>query len=309
MESRFDEVAKALAEGVSRREALRRLSLGLTSAFLASVGLARGSWAAPRADCRSRCDGLRGRDKNQCMGVCQSCSSASCVSGSAGSMTCCGSAGQVCCRGACVPLGTTQDCSFCGDTCGANLICTNGSCQCPQGLANCNGGCVDTATDPQNCGGCGKTCSPPYYGALMVCVNGVCGLSTCPTGQLLCSGVCVPSDANNCGRCGNICTAPSSVCLPDPNGSVNCCNAQDVCGGSCCRRGSSNHCCNGACIDLADVHNCGDCGADCSALLLTDFQTNVTCSRDTTCSSGYVCCGVHSSGTVVQCVCSGSAPA
>jgi hypothetical protein len=37
---------------------------------------------------------------------------------------------------------------------------------CPPGLADCNGTCVDQATDPANCGGCGTACQS--------CVNGRC---------------------------------------------------------------------------------------------------------------------------------------
>ena len=40
MSDEFDELAKGLAQSVTRRQALRRLSVGLAGAVLASLGLA-----------------------------------------------------------------------------------------------------------------------------------------------------------------------------------------------------------------------------------------------------------------------------
>jgi hypothetical protein len=47
MEHRFDELAKALAEGVSRREVLRRLGGGLAAAALVCLGLGNASVHGP----------------------------------------------------------------------------------------------------------------------------------------------------------------------------------------------------------------------------------------------------------------------
>jgi hypothetical protein len=41
---RFNELAKALAEGASRREALRRMGGGLVTSLLACIGLQRLAW-------------------------------------------------------------------------------------------------------------------------------------------------------------------------------------------------------------------------------------------------------------------------
>jgi hypothetical protein len=46
MGNRFDELAKDLARGVSRREALRRLGGGLLGAAIAAVGLGLGNASA-----------------------------------------------------------------------------------------------------------------------------------------------------------------------------------------------------------------------------------------------------------------------
>ncbi len=48
--------------------------------------------------------------------------------------------------------------------------------QCPgQGLVCCLGTCVNTTNDPQNCGGCGTTCS----GLSSMCHQAVCAPAAC----------------------------------------------------------------------------------------------------------------------------------
>ena len=41
MDKQFDELSKSLAEGVSRREAVRKFGIGLAGALMASLGLGR----------------------------------------------------------------------------------------------------------------------------------------------------------------------------------------------------------------------------------------------------------------------------
>jgi len=45
MDKQFDELSKSLAEGVSRREALRKFGIGLAGVLLAAVGFSRSAWA------------------------------------------------------------------------------------------------------------------------------------------------------------------------------------------------------------------------------------------------------------------------
>jgi hypothetical protein len=52
---------------------------------------------------------------------------------------------------------------------------------CPAGLTSCSGVCVNTKTDPNNCGHCGNTCE-----VRPVCVNGKC--LVCPAGTQPCCG-------------------------------------------------------------------------------------------------------------------------
>jgi hypothetical protein len=75
MGKRFDDFAKALARGVSRREALRHLGGCLAGTLLAlwDVGKARAA-PSPRSACQEYCQGylgLRGRDLGECMQLCE----------------------------------------------------------------------------------------------------------------------------------------------------------------------------------------------------------------------------------------------
>ncbi len=80
-------------------------------------------------------------------------------------------------------LAVLAGCSGGGDTC-------NGV-----GERECNGVCVDTNTDKQNCGGCGNTC-----GGTATCEAGRC---VCSGGLDYCNGACVnyQTDRQNCGGC------------------------------------------------------------------------------------------------------------
>src|SRR5262245_9772536 len=56
-ETGFDALAKAIASGVSRRDALRRIAGSLAGAVLASLGLGKKAWSGPTANsqCQSFC--------------------------------------------------------------------------------------------------------------------------------------------------------------------------------------------------------------------------------------------------------------
>jgi len=93
--------------------------------------------------------------------------------------------------------------------------------RCPGGLSRCGGGCIDTRTDPANCGACGKAC-PSYPDANSTCTGGTCGYTCSKSSMRIfedCNGIAadgcesnLASDRGNCGKCGNAC-ADGLVCL------------------------------------------------------------------------------------------------
>ncbi|HEY2729044.1 MAG TPA: LamG-like jellyroll fold domain-containing protein, partial [Polyangia bacterium] len=87
----------------------------------------------------------------------------------------------------------------------ARLACSGSTCAaCPAGQVACSGSCVTTATDGNNCGGCGITCNTSFGES---CIASVCN---CASGTD-CSTFCVDTttDANNCGGCAVACGAPT----------------------------------------------------------------------------------------------------
>ncbi len=117
------------------------------------------------------------------------------------------------------------------------------ACACPAGTTCCNGStCVDLATNPENCGSCGRRCTA----AGAFCSGGTC---VCPDGLTECAGACVDTntDWSNCGVCSNVC----------PSGSP--CAA-----GHCsCPMGATS--CGSTCVDAQfDLSNCGRCGNACA---------------------------------------------
>jgi hypothetical protein len=69
----------------------------------------------------------------------------------------------------------------------------------------CARSCVDSKTDPANCGKCGMTCAAPANAA-PVCRDGACGFE-CNPGLTRCGDVCVDAqtDLVHCGKCGVAC--------------------------------------------------------------------------------------------------------
>jgi hypothetical protein len=157
-------------------------------------------------------------------------------------------------------------------------------------MTKCGGVCVDTYSDPSNCGSCGVSCQDGQ-----ICSNGAC---VCPSGLTLCNGECVNLlyNSNNCGSCGNKCVL--GVCVngqcqlncPEGYYFLNnqcipytiCETGQTPCGNTCCL--STQTCdqntlscyppicpagktqCGYNCVDLSsDPSNCGSCGHSCPA--------------------------------------------
>lgn len=151
-----------------------------------------------------------------CGHPCLVCQNGSCVPIACG-------VGESCCNGQCIDLATdSANCGGCGNACsqfGPNHVCVSGQCicphpcgmyccapeetclggtpsicsGCPSGQWPCPDGCVDLATDNNNCGGCGNVCT--NYGPYHECINGGCRCS-------------IP--------CGMDCCAPRQTCKGGP---------------------------------------------------------------------------------------------
>jgi len=128
----------------------------------------------------------------------------------------------------------------------------------------CNMQCVDSGSDPLNCGQCGKACSGMHQSA--TCNNGVCAGGACDPGWGDCDGnpangceANLHVDSNNCTACGMKCALTNSV--------VGC---ADGCYIAACQFGWAD--CNNNEMDgcetsvLSDPQNCGGCGQPCKGL-------------------------------------------
>jgi hypothetical protein len=175
---RFDALARAVWVGATRRRLLRRLAvlplLGTLVIRVADdeavdaahpVRRIQGRRARRRAQRRRR---LR-RQRRRCAHPCGAC--------------------QRCRRGSCRPNAD-------GSACGNDGACRGGSCICPGSRQLCGGKCVNTDSDPLNCGRCGTHC--PIFGE---CQEGKCVCPKCP-GSLYPFQCCAP-DADGCSVCGD----------------------------------------------------------------------------------------------------------
>ncbi len=116
----------------------------------------------------------------------------------------CGACGITC-------SGATPACTLVMGDSGAPRTCTSGCT--PTTPSRCGETCVDTRTDPLNCGACGTRCSFPH--ATSSCVSATCSIERCSASF----GNCDESATNgcesplttvdNCGACGRACPQPT----------------------------------------------------------------------------------------------------
>jgi len=149
------------------------------------------------------------------------------------------------------------------------------------GQVLCNGTCVDLASNPNNCGSCGKV-------APGGCVSGV--PQPCPTGYIVCNSTCVSaSSSSNCGICGYVCPS-GSACTTNPSGSspafaCACTTGQSLCPNwtSTTQKAPANYV--AGCYNFStDVNNCNGCAKKC--------QPGAACVNGAcACPAGYVNCG------------------
>jgi len=118
--------------------------------------------------------------------------------------------GTLACNGNCTDF-DASGCDHCDATACATAggTCANGTCACDLYGKLCNGSCVNTRTDPNNCGDCGIPCTGGT-----ACSAGKC-METCQAPLTKCSGRCIDiaTDNTHCGGCpGTTCTG-GAVCV------------------------------------------------------------------------------------------------
>ncbi len=245
---------------------------------------------APDTSCRTRCSGFctdPDTDVHNC-GLCgNDCTLRAGVDGSR--VTC--AAGRCVFTGACLPgrancSGNPDDgCESVVTTaarCGScTTMCSGGAPNCvpmassPSGYAcssgctgagqmRCGTSCVDTTSDPLNCGACGMVCPTGLRGT-PACVMGRCALN-CTANYGDCDGLTTngcetitSNNVSNCGRCGNVCPpgpGASAICSASMC-TITCATGQGNCDGNAA---------NGCETDVrTSVMNCGACGNACPA--------------------------------------------
>jgi hypothetical protein len=207
MESHLDRLAKAVASGVSRRQALRWLGGGLLSLY--GLGMARGQAGA---SCESKCPPVSSAftqaQRNACLKACVDCQAATnpgtaCINPTTGAVVCC--RGGRCCGSTCCPNGRI----CCGPPGGPT--CCKGGEICILSAPIAAGG-VHSCCKPQNvCGtppsttGGGQTCCKDDES----CISGACCPRTCQVATTTTAGnvvvtCCLPGQRCVNGRCGLI---------------------------------------------------------------------------------------------------------
>ena len=259
-DSPLDAVARGLATGMSRREALRAGGSALIGALALSP-----------VDAMAAVTGRCPKHRVSCHGTC-------CPKGEiclppkhhGGHPHCGCPAHHSRCAGKCVNTHSdARNCGACGHHCGSGEVCSSGQCTttCAAGETMCAGACVTLASDPRNCGACGHACA-----AGEVCSAGQCATS-CAVGLTQCGASCVNlmTDPSHCGSCSTPC----------PGGGT--------CANGICSCPSGTTLCNGSCVNFqTDVNNCGGCGTKCSTCFSTPSCVSGTCHNS--CAPNWVNC-------------------
>jgi hypothetical protein len=195
----FDELARAAAQGLTRRQALGRLGGLFGASVLGVLGLGTKARADSTASaCAHFCNQLP-TPRDGCENVCKACSDISKMCGTTGAnQVCCNG---TCCSGQCTDLNTdVLNCGACGSACAAGDSC-------------CGGVCTNLQSDNANCGACGNVCA-----AGVTCTNGqcLCGSTVCAAGFTCCEGghcYDLANDLNHCGQCDLTCQPFLTSCV------------------------------------------------------------------------------------------------
>ena len=271
--SRFDSLARGLAERRSRRSALRSLLGGAAggAAALAGVSLAEaaGKGKIKTDCCPTTAPTLCGHtctdtinDPANCGGCGAPCAGTCSGGGCTQPQVCApGSNGGACSAGigACARSGSLI-CNAGGTGYDCNAVPGQPTTETCNGIDDDCDGVVDngfdTQTDINNCGACGHQCSAPN--ATMACQAGACVLISCAQGTFSCNGnaadgcECVQQSASTCGfdgTCnGQYCGyyGAGTVCAPATCLDASTLQAASICNGSgTCVHGATTNCPNG----------------------------------------------------------------
>ncbi|GAA5836066.1 hypothetical protein JCM9279_002183 [Rhodotorula babjevae] len=217
----------------------------------------------------------------------------------------------LCLGGSSVNLQTDPlNCGTTGNKCatgwpnGSGAQCLSGQCapaSCSSGytLNTATRSCVNTASDPNNCGSLGNVCS--VSNGVAGCSSGSCTIASCNVGYSLsntnylfgllgsyqsCAAVNTASDVNNCGAIGKVCTFA--------NGAGTC--SSGTCATTSCNSGF--YLVGGQCVTLnlqTDVNNCGSVGNKCTISNGLGKCSSGVCSI-ASCNSGFT---LTSSGSLL----------
>lgn len=312
---RFDNLARAVASGASRRAVLKGLAAGIAATLLraGAPGVARAQNTVPLG---GQCSGLGANSDCSQAGGAVVCSDNGVLSD--GQFNCCRNAGGSC----------TADFHCCG-----GAVCNNGSCGGGGGSGGLGLGAECTSTSQCSQAGGSVVCASngiPGDGARnccrntggactadiqccanLFCVNGTCGGSssgTTPSGGLALGAQCTSS--NQCTQTGG-----ATVCANngfDGDGALNCCRNEggactgvnfsaDCCGGLYCITGvcTSNTTgglaigaeCNqtGQCSQAGGSASCATNGIDADGVLNCCRNDGGSCTASTDCCGGLAC--------------------
>ena len=206
-------------------------------------------------------------------------------------------------RHVCVQCLDATDCAV-GRLCSPSNVCVDG-CDlskgktCAAGFTCCSNLCIDTKTDPLNCGMCARACSSTNVN-LLSCLNGTCN-STCKSGFGNCSTPSAPgvddgceADINNsasdCGGCGRGCSNSNVSGAPTCTGGL--CASACLPGSGNCARPAFPTVDDGCEVDLTtDRLNCGGCGRACSGAFVSGMPVCAGSLCTSACTAGHGNCG------------------
>jgi hypothetical protein len=182
------------------------------------------------------------------------------------------------------------NCGACGQSCSSNHIttpsCAAGSCNgtCDAGWADCNSnklsdGCeTDIASNPSNCGTCGRVCSGNHV-PTPTCGGGTCNGACESGGWTDCNGnkqtdgceINILTSPDSCGTCGTVCSSNNMATRTCGSGT---CNGTCNTGYADCNGNKQSDGCE---RNIRTVTDCNGCGVTCSRSNATATCATGTC--------------------------------